>query len=172
MKAIIFNGEFEDGEVDLPYEDAWEATRGDEFEKFWTRGPPDEADGFEPGLTIFASTERPIWIASVSAGTEYSMPVVIEGEVNYLRFLASPLCSTLRIDEEVRAIRVSVERLFTAQHGHPPPGPYVADRHDLHGERIACAACDPDTQWYRNQCRQEAADKRKADAGRGDPGVS
>lgn len=151
---IIFDGDFSEVEVSwLQAEeegeewDVWLSRNGFSKQELWGIRP-EWNDMFPRGIEVFAHKEEPRWVVTVSSGGQ-PFDFVIEGRVNYLKFLSSSLCSSVDLQDHLRACRVILERSFRAWHGHDAP-----ENEEDQSLETGCALCDPHGEPRRQQERE------------------
>ena len=169
-KFIVFDGDFH--EIEMAWLKEWED--GENWEDWLPRngfgrldlfGVYDEWDDMAPRrISVHAHEKKEMWIVVVSSGS-HIFDFIIEGRVNYLRFLSSPLCVTIDLQDDLRAFRATMEKAFTAWHGHPAP-----DRRDDHSLETSCSSCDPGfdetRQKERERRRKWREERREREEGR------
>lgn len=104
-------------------------------------------------LQIYENPKEAKWyVVCCSGGRPFQF--VIEGQVNYLKFMASPMCAMIDLHEDLRALRATVQAAFTAWHGHAAPN--EINDHDL---ATSCSKCDPGFDEMRDEQRQRLQEK-------------
>lgn len=167
---IIFDGDFHEVEVLWLKEwkededwDQWLPRNGFRAQDLW--GVYEEGiDTLPRAISVYRHEKEPRWLVSVTSGGDI-FDFVIEGRVNYLKFLSSPLCTTIDLQEDFRVFRATTERAFAAWHGHRAP-----EGLEDHGLGTSCSTCDPgfeeNRREDREQLRRRTADRRERGAKR------
>jgi hypothetical protein len=165
-KFIVFDGDFREAEVpwleQMRSEEDWkEWLRRNKLRDFEDWSSHDEWDDMGPRqLSVYAHVEGRKWLVLCSSGGS-GIDFVIEGDVNYLKFLASPMCCTISLHENMASLRATVQAAFTVWHGHRPP-----DSMSDHDVTTTCSDCDPGfdetRELQRKKIREGAVERRKA----------
>lgn len=158
MKFIVFDGDFHEEELDWLEEPAekeewetWEARMG--FHKYskWSSGDP----MMLRDVVVIRHEERQVWHVTITVNDCWHSFLVI-GEVNYLKFLASPLFAAVDLYDQLVAIQATVQAAFRAWHGHNAP----SELH-THSFWTSCDGCDPDGKSEREEHRMEIEKRRQ-----------
>lgn len=146
---IVFDGDFHEKQIpwkpldeSMSYADYLEANGFSRYEQWSTE---DESDRSARRIIVWNNDGGPAnrWLVEVVSADE-GIEFLIEGNVNYLRFMASPLCVDVQIYHHIQAIQATIARAFQVYHGHDAP-----DHAFDHLLDHSCRECDPHGEWAR-----------------------
>lgn len=169
MKTIVFDGDFHEVEVDWLKEDSDDNdSEADYFASQGFRPHPTRIATVEAShrsMEIYGHTNlsKRAWMVSVESAYD-CFSFLIEGDVNYLKFLASPLCSNVDTVEAILNIQLVLRRLFRVLHEHDAP-----DKDYPSFPETSCSECDPDGANSRHSVieRRYKRDRKLAEERRG-----
>ncbi len=153
---VFFNGDFYEKKIvwkELSSSETFEdnlVANGFERHDVWNVGSRDYP---VQEIIVHYSMRAPYWWHVHLGHGDHCHEFLIEGEINYLRFLASPMCSTIQIADDISALRAVTDRLFTVYHRHSPPAST-----DDHSFLSSCAECDPSGEYEREVERKRSVE--------------
>lgn len=158
---IVFDGDFQEAHVEwlTPWSgddnwDDWLHKEGFDVNPVWQLGNEDQTP---TDVRVWEHCSRDAWLVDFShyRGRSRFFLFLIEGEVNYLRFVNSPLAHDLFAYDHREALVQVSQAAFQAWHGHAAPST-VEDRSE---PRSSCNECSPEFGYQR---RRKAAAYQKA----------
>lgn len=130
---IVFdNGEFTERDID------WIAEEYEQFDgEYACRSIGGEYEARDIRITAHRKRES-TYLAEISDPHENVIGILIEGRLNYVKFLASPLCSASDTANRIGELLAIAKAAFVAWHDHDAP-----DELYDHGIGRSCDQCDP-----------------------------